>query len=260
MNPMTFVNFLVYGVTSLQQWKDVCRMLDLDLTGQTSASFSMRNIYERMLLPFECHLESIHGTISGPDEGNPYHNDNVQANGAEEAVGGDEHSGDDNPVPAGDGNGAGDLSTEPAAATSSTPVGPSATDLNGGDITPAPKLSEAAGAPTEQESDAAVEPHTLATPASDALDGAVQAAGEGRDVGEVVEAVPPMADDRAQDQRETSTASVKVRASSYQHSLWDVCFEDPFPLCLYRCFVLRRVRYTCACFANDETPHNFQLR
>jgi len=197
-------------VTENKQWKDVCRMLDLDLTGQTSASFSMRNIYERMLLPFECHLESIHGTISGPDEGNPYHNDNVQANGAEEAVGGDEHSGDDNPVPAGDGNGAGDLSTEPAAATSSTPVGPSATDLNGGDITPAPKLSEAAGAPTEQESDAAVEPHTLATPASDALDGAVQAAGEGRDVGEVVEAVPPMADDRAQDQRETSTASVKV--------------------------------------------------
>jgi hypothetical protein len=46
-----------YGpVTGAKRWKDVCRALGHDLAGQTSASFTMRGIYERCLLGFELHL------------------------------------------------------------------------------------------------------------------------------------------------------------------------------------------------------------
>ena len=41
------------AVTGSKQWKDICRCLDLDLTGQTSASYNMRLNYERCLLDFE---------------------------------------------------------------------------------------------------------------------------------------------------------------------------------------------------------------
>lgn len=40
-------------VTGAKLWKDICRCLDIDLTGQTSASFNMRINYERCLLDFE---------------------------------------------------------------------------------------------------------------------------------------------------------------------------------------------------------------
>lgn len=41
---------------SLQLWRAVCDALGVDLTGQTSASFSLRNNYERCVLPLENHL------------------------------------------------------------------------------------------------------------------------------------------------------------------------------------------------------------
>jgi len=44
------------AVTNSKMWKAVCDKLRLDLRGQTSASYSMRNNYERCLLPFENHL------------------------------------------------------------------------------------------------------------------------------------------------------------------------------------------------------------
>ena len=43
-------------VTTHKQWKDICRSLHLDLSGQTSASFNMRMNYERCLLDFENYL------------------------------------------------------------------------------------------------------------------------------------------------------------------------------------------------------------
>ena len=38
--------------------QEVCRCLDVDLTGQTSASFNMRQNYERCLFEFEDYLAS----------------------------------------------------------------------------------------------------------------------------------------------------------------------------------------------------------
>lgn len=43
-------------VTNEKQWKDICRSLNLDLSGQTSASYNMRLNYERCLLDFENYL------------------------------------------------------------------------------------------------------------------------------------------------------------------------------------------------------------
>ncbi len=43
-------------VTAHKQWKDICRALNLNLSGQTSASFNMRLNYERCLLDFENYL------------------------------------------------------------------------------------------------------------------------------------------------------------------------------------------------------------
>lgn len=43
-------------VTNEKRWKDICRSLNLDLSGQTSASFNMRLNYERCLLDFENYL------------------------------------------------------------------------------------------------------------------------------------------------------------------------------------------------------------
>jgi hypothetical protein len=40
-------------VTGNKLWKDICRCLDIDLKGQTSASFNMRLNYEKCLLDFE---------------------------------------------------------------------------------------------------------------------------------------------------------------------------------------------------------------
>ncbi|RMZ57731.1 hypothetical protein APUTEX25_001701, partial [Auxenochlorella protothecoides] len=45
-------------VTAGKQWKEICRCLDVDLTGQTSASYNMRLNYERCLLDFENYLAS----------------------------------------------------------------------------------------------------------------------------------------------------------------------------------------------------------
>jgi hypothetical protein len=46
-------------VTSNKQWRDICRALpQLDLSGQTSASYNMRLNYERCLLDFENYLAS----------------------------------------------------------------------------------------------------------------------------------------------------------------------------------------------------------
>jgi hypothetical protein len=44
------------SVTAEKQWKDICRCLNLDLSGQTSASYNMRLNYERCLLDFENYL------------------------------------------------------------------------------------------------------------------------------------------------------------------------------------------------------------
>eukprot|EP00210_Caulerpa_lentillifera_P005494 g5254.t1 len=43
-------------VTNLKLWKEVCRTLDVNLTGQTSASYNMRQNYEKCLLDFEHYL------------------------------------------------------------------------------------------------------------------------------------------------------------------------------------------------------------
>lgn len=43
-------------VTNEKRWKDICRCLKLDLSGQTSASYNMRLNYERCLLDFENYL------------------------------------------------------------------------------------------------------------------------------------------------------------------------------------------------------------
>lgn len=43
-------------VTAEKLWKDICRCLPVDLTGQTSASFNMRANYERCLLDLENYL------------------------------------------------------------------------------------------------------------------------------------------------------------------------------------------------------------
>jgi hypothetical protein len=46
-------------VTANKQWRDICRALpQLDLSGQTSASYNMRLNYERCLLDFENYLAS----------------------------------------------------------------------------------------------------------------------------------------------------------------------------------------------------------
>ncbi|KAK9833054.1 hypothetical protein WJX74_005940 [Apatococcus lobatus] len=45
-------------VTAHKLWKDVCRCLEVDLTGQTSASYNMRLNYEKCLLEFESYLAS----------------------------------------------------------------------------------------------------------------------------------------------------------------------------------------------------------
>jgi hypothetical protein len=47
-------------------WKEVCRTLEVDLTGQTAAAFAMRTMYERTLLPFELHMEATQGTMVYP--------------------------------------------------------------------------------------------------------------------------------------------------------------------------------------------------
>lgn len=44
-------------VTGLMQ-QEVCRSLEVDLTGQTSASYNMRLNYEKCLLEFEMYLAS----------------------------------------------------------------------------------------------------------------------------------------------------------------------------------------------------------
>ena len=44
------------AVTNGKLWKDICRCLPVDLTGQTSASYNMRINYERCLLDFENYL------------------------------------------------------------------------------------------------------------------------------------------------------------------------------------------------------------
>ncbi|GMH41171.1 hypothetical protein BSKO_09081 [Bryopsis sp. KO-2023] len=43
-------------VTQLKLWKEVCRTLNVNLTGQTSASYNMRLNYEKCLLDFEHYL------------------------------------------------------------------------------------------------------------------------------------------------------------------------------------------------------------
>ncbi|KAK9803241.1 hypothetical protein WJX73_008882 [Symbiochloris irregularis] len=45
-------------VTEQKQWKEICRCLEVDLTGQTSASYNMRLNYEKCLLEFEMYLAS----------------------------------------------------------------------------------------------------------------------------------------------------------------------------------------------------------
>ena len=45
-------------VTSVKLWKDVCRTLNVNLKGQTSASYNMRLNYEKCLLDFEHYLSS----------------------------------------------------------------------------------------------------------------------------------------------------------------------------------------------------------
>lgn len=45
-------------VTNLKLWKDVCRTLNVNLKGQTSASYNMRLNYEKCLLDFEHYLLS----------------------------------------------------------------------------------------------------------------------------------------------------------------------------------------------------------
>lgn len=45
-------------VTNLKLWKEVCRTLDVNLKGQTSASYNMRLNYEKCLLDFEHYLSS----------------------------------------------------------------------------------------------------------------------------------------------------------------------------------------------------------
>jgi ARID/BRIGHT DNA binding domain len=45
-------------VTSTKMWKEICRMLRLDLKGQTSASYNMRINYEKCLLDFERYVTS----------------------------------------------------------------------------------------------------------------------------------------------------------------------------------------------------------
>jgi hypothetical protein len=44
------------AVSGAKRWREVCRSLGHDLSGQTSASFAMRQNYERCLLDFEAHL------------------------------------------------------------------------------------------------------------------------------------------------------------------------------------------------------------
>ena len=44
------------AVTDAKRWREVCRSLGHDLSGQTSASFAMRQNYERCLLDYEAHL------------------------------------------------------------------------------------------------------------------------------------------------------------------------------------------------------------
>ncbi|KAK9821217.1 hypothetical protein WJX81_001314 [Elliptochloris bilobata] len=44
------------AVSGAKLWKEVCRCLDIDLRGQTSASYNMRLNYERCLLEFEGYL------------------------------------------------------------------------------------------------------------------------------------------------------------------------------------------------------------
>ena len=44
------------AVTDQKRWREVCRSLGHDLSGQTSASFAMRQNYERCLLDYEAHL------------------------------------------------------------------------------------------------------------------------------------------------------------------------------------------------------------
>ena len=53
----------------------MCQSLEVDLTGQTSASYNMRLNYEKCLLEFECYLASGQydidvsmGTAPSPDE------------------------------------------------------------------------------------------------------------------------------------------------------------------------------------------------
>lgn len=45
-------------VTQAKQWKDICRTLGVDLTGQTSASYNMRVNYEKCLMDFEEYMAS----------------------------------------------------------------------------------------------------------------------------------------------------------------------------------------------------------
>jgi hypothetical protein len=44
------------AVTDQKRWREVCRSLGHDLSGQTSASFAMRQNYERCLLDYEAYL------------------------------------------------------------------------------------------------------------------------------------------------------------------------------------------------------------
>ena len=49
------------AVTDAKRWREVCRSLGHDLSGQTSASFAMRQNYERCLLDYEAFLYEEEG-------------------------------------------------------------------------------------------------------------------------------------------------------------------------------------------------------
>ena len=55
------------AVTEGKRWKEVCRALGHDLSGQTSASFAMRQNFERCLLDYEIYLEREEDAGESPE-------------------------------------------------------------------------------------------------------------------------------------------------------------------------------------------------
>ena len=55
------------AVTERKRWKEVCRALGHDLSGQTSASFAMRQNFERCLLDYEIYLEREEDAGESPE-------------------------------------------------------------------------------------------------------------------------------------------------------------------------------------------------